>query len=418
MRCLKSLSAITALITGSLIYACSTSGNNNLAAEGSGGDASDTSPSAFGSTPNDSSPTSSSTGSSTARGTGKGLGSSINIDDAKDPDADVCAAADQPAELTPVYMVFIYDTSGSMGDDPKTELMNASSRWEPMKLGMIDFFKNSGTIGIKASLEYFPAPGDKTQTCHHDYKSPVVPMTSLETPQALISSLEQRATKGGTPTLPAVMGGIGYARDLMAKNEGSRAVVVLVTDGVPAIYNSATGETETDCVPVGYEDKLMSDGLPLANTINHIAEVVGEAYAEDPPIQTYVIGIGEATADMATIAAKGGTEFILLNASEDPEVTRNKLTTSLQSIRTTQFQCTMPIPKTADYDSSLVNVKFKHSDGKVETFRKSVGCPTKMGWDFAEDGNHIKLCEDTCSAIQQDPDGSMQIQLGCKTLIL
>lgn len=417
MRCLKSLSAITALVTGFLVYACSTSGNNNLAEEGAGGSASDTSASAFGSTPNGSSQ-SSSTGSSTSKGTGNGLGSSIDIDQAKDPDADVCAAADQPAELTPVYMVFIYDTSGSMGDDPKTERMNASSRWEPMKLGMIDFFKNSGTIGIKASLEYFPAPGDKAQTCRHDYRSPAVPMTSLETPEALISSLNNRETKGGTPTLPAVMGGIGYARELMAKNEGSRAVVVLVTDGEPAIYNSATGETETDCVPIGFEDKVMSDGQPLANTIGHIAEVVGEAYAEDPPIQTYVIGIGEVKEDMAAIAAKGGTEFIKLNAGDDAEVTRNKLTTALQSIRTTQFQCTMPIPKTADYDSSLVNVKFKHSDGKVVTFGKSVGCAKKMGWDFADDGNHIELCEDTCSAIQQDTAGSMQIQLGCKTLIL
>lgn len=418
MKSLKLLSSVTALLTASVVYACSTSDGGGFSTpEGSGGTNSTNSTEAFGSTPN----TGSSTSSGSSKGTGtssKGLGSSINIDKAKDPDADVCAAADQPAELTPVYMVFIYDTSGSMGDDPKTGLMNKASRWDPMKNGMIDFFTNSGTIGIKASLEYFPAPGDKTQTCHHDYKSPVVPMTSLEKPDALISSLENRETKGGTPTLPAVMGGIAYARELMAKDVGSRAVVVLVTDGEPAIYNSTTGQTETDCVPAGSEGTIMSDGQPLSNTISHIAEVVGNAYAEDPPIQTYVIGIGEAQADMAAIAAKGGTEFIQLNASEDPEVTRNKLTTSLQSIRTTQFQCTMPIPKTPDYDSSLVNVKFKHSSGDVETFRKSAGCPTKAGWDFAKDGDHITLCEDTCAAIQADPDGKMQIQLGCKTLIL
>ena len=148
--------------------------------------------------------------------------------------------------------------------------------------------------------------------------------------------------------------------------------------------------------------------------------MVNAAYRGTPSVQTYVIGIGEAQGDMSAIASSGGTEFIQLDATEPPETTREKLKTKLQEIRTTQFECSMPIPKAVDFDQTKVNVEFKHTSGSVEMFRKSPGCPTKIGWEFDDENSPRKifLCAETCSSIQQDLTGKISVRLGCKSLML
>jgi hypothetical protein len=410
MRSIAYLSALTALGASLAVYACATTDSfNPNATDGSLGGYPTTTTTSTTSTSSDGSG-----GITSTTPTNKGGSNStvINTSGSVNPDAS-CGSGDQPAQITPVYIVFLYDKSGSMGDDPNGQWQNLATRWEPMKLGMEDFFQNAGTIGIQASLEYFPAPGDKATTCHADYKTPAVPMTSLETPKPLIDSLDRQTPGGGTPTLPAVIGGINYAKQLMTTNEGAKAVVVLVTDGEPAIYNATTGEIETDCAPVG---------STLTNTIPDIMNVVSAAYRGTPSIPTYVIGVGtpEAMDSMASIATSGGTDFILLDPTKPPEETRATLTKELQSIRSTYFQCSMPIPKSAEFDKNFVNVSFKHTDGTVQQLGLSAACTAPMGWYFDNPTTPTKimLCDDTCKAIQKDLTGKLQILLGCKTIIL
>jgi hypothetical protein len=319
----------------------------------------------------------------------------------------VCGTGYQIAQLNPVYMVFMYDKSGSMGDDPNGLWQNQSTRWAPMKLGMIDFFTNSGTMGIAASLRFFPAPGDKTTTCHADYATPHAAMTSLQTPAPLIDALNATVPGGGTPTLPAVMGGIAYAKQLMLDHPGSKAVVVLVTDGEPAIYNPTTTSIEIDCAPVG---------STLTNTIADIVSVTDAAYRGTLSVPTYVIGIGEAQSEMSAIATAGGTEFIQLDATQPPEQTRTKLTTALQSIRTMQFQCGMPIPFGAGFRKELLSVSFKHSNGSIEGLSKSATC-SNAGFYFDNEAapSQIILCPSTCAAIQNDLAGTLQLKLACES---
>jgi hypothetical protein len=338
-------------------------------------------------------------------------GGTVGVDmDGGANDADsACGSGDQPAQMTPVYMVFLYDKSGSMGDDPNGQWQNQATRWDPMKLGMIDFFSHSGSIGIAASLKFFPAPGDKATTCHADYKTAT--LVPLEAPQPLIDALQSTTPGGGTPTLPAVIGGIGRAKQLMTDNPGSKAVVVLVTDGEPAIYNAQTSQIEVDCAPLDSS---------LTNTIADIVTVVNAAKRGTPSIPTYVIGIGEAQDSMNAIATAGGTgKMIQLDASKPPEQTRAMLTESLRQIRTTQFECSMALPTSADYDRDHVNVRFQHSDGSVEELGKSVGCAAP-GWYFDNDGSPTKilLCPATCSSIQSDLNGKLLFTLGCPTKIV
>jgi hypothetical protein len=417
MKSLVSLSAVTALGVSLGVYACSANDSPDLSFGNVGGSGS-------GSTTSSSSTGSTNTGSTTSTGSATSTGQGgMMVNTSKpltDPDAS-CGADTQPAVLTPVYMVFIYDRSGSMGDDPNGTWANMASRWTPMKQGMIDFFQNSGTIGIKAQLKFFPANGDKTQTCHADYKTGA--MVSLEAPQTLISLLDSTTPSGGTPTLPAVLGGIARAKQLMIDDPGSKAVVVLVTDGEPGIYNATLAAFEHDCAPTGF---VPSTGIDPAdvNNIPQIEIVLNAARNGTPAVTTYVVGIGEASLDSLTTLAAAGSKSeippIILDATASPEVTRAKLTSELKKIRTNQFVCEMPIPDTAKFDKTLVNVNFKHTDGTIQEFGRSDACAAANGWHFNNDTTPTKivLCPDTCTSIQKDLTGQLQILLDCPTTIL
>jgi hypothetical protein len=240
------------------------------------------------------------------------------------------------SSIGPLKVVFVYDSSSSMGDDPADppQWHNLASRWEPMKLGMLAWFNSNPSADISASITFFPASASpipspyvdgKDLACHWPYENPDVEITPLSSPQSLISAVNGRRIAGGTPTLPALVGGISYAKKLMTDDPGSKAVVVLVTDGEPAIYNATLGQIETDCAPLG---------STLTNTIPDIANVVNAAFRGTPSIPTYVIGVGspESMDKMAAIATSGGTDFILLDPSKPPSDTSNRFTEALQSI--------------------------------------------------------------------------------------
>lgn len=323
-----------------------------------------------------------------------------------------CAEATQEAELTPIYLAFVYDKSGSMGDDPNGLWKNLNLRWNPMKQGMGDFFTNARVTGVQASLVFFPAAGDKAGTCGANYAAPMVPMTPLIQPAALVAALEATSPSGGTPTLPAVMGGLSYLSGIVARNPSAKASLVLVTDGEPAIYNSDTGQIETDCAPTG---------SALTNTIADISTVVAAAHAATPPVSTYVIGVGtgNSLASLASIAAAGGTELILIDPV-DAAQTRARITAELEAIRVRQFSCEMPVPnppagRTLSYGH--VNVEFSHSSGNTTQFVRSDQCQT-AGWHYdATPPTRIVLCPEACELVQADTTGQIQVVLGCATVV-
>jgi hypothetical protein len=325
--------------------------------------------------------------------------------------SEACPGA-QPAEPMPLYVVFVYDSSNSMGDDSgnSPQWRNKASRWDPLLAAMTDFFQNSGGRGVQASLTFFPAvPGDQATICQHDYSSPNVAMTSLEAPdnQALIDALKKRVPQGGTPTLPAVTGGIKYALSLTAENPGSKAVVVLVTDGepYPSAYTDSNGAT-VGCAPSGTTG--------LSNTIADVVSVVTAAYQGTPSVPTYVVGIGDANqANMARIAGAGGTDLVFLDTTREPAQTSAALAQALKSIRTGQLSCSMLVPET-NFDPNLFNVMFKRSDGTLQGIPRSQDC-SKAGWFFEPAVNPTKftLCPSVCADVEKDAAGTLEYVQGC-----
>lgn len=204
----------------------------------------------------------------------------------------------------PLRMVFVYDRSGSMGDDQNNSppgWQNSTTRWIPMEQGMVDFLKSAPPT-LETSITFFPAigAGTKLQVCQGNYTDPLVPLT-IDT-QRIIDAITKAQPGGATPTLSALSGAVGYAQRVREDDPSIPIMIVLVTDGEPGFYNSATGQTETDCAPLG---------SPYTNTIGDIESFLRSR--PDTSIPVHVLGIGEAQWEMTTIATAGGGKFVYLN---------------------------------------------------------------------------------------------------------
>jgi hypothetical protein len=430
---MKSLLALSALGVSSISILCSLGSLSGCSSGGSdlGGSGSTPQSGGSGSTAGIPANAGEGTGSTGSGGTGIGIslvGGSTGVIEA---DA-ACAATEQEAKLTPVNIVIMMDKSGSMGNgSSSTAPQNYDARWAPVKAGMIAFFEGANTVGISASLSYFPANGDMATTCGNNYTTPNVKLTALEDPTNLVASLNGTEPSGGTPTLSAIYGATTYAKKLMNDTPGSKSVVLLVTDGQPAIYvteNDTTGDLNGDgqilsyidpnCVPAALKSTTMQ------NTVEDIAQVVSAAATNEPLVPTYVVGIGPSMDSLREIATAGGTTMIEIDTS-DPTLTTAAIVGVLEAIRVKMFQCVMDIPEATekgDVDFGMVNVNFVHSDTKVEQLIRSDTC-ANPGWHYdvapgpGVTPTQIELCPQTCTAVQADPDGELKLILGCATII-
>ena len=253
-------------------------------------------------------------------------------------------------------------------------------------------------------------------TCQHtvrcdaaSYAAPARVIAPVATAGAgLLASIEAQiiVPEAPTPTGPALSGAIAQARTWAEQHPNHRVVAVLATDGVP-----------TECSPLDAPDlgRLAAAGL-----------------AGKPSISTFTIGVfsGDAFAKgqyvLNTIAEGGGTErAFVINTSHD---VANEFRAALDSIRSTQLACEFTIPEPdaderADY--SLVNVNFKN--GKKTSTLLYVGDPAECdpltgGWYYdrdpeIEDPTRIVVCPTTCATFESASSASVEIAVGCKTIV-
>ena len=398
-------SPMLACALGAIALACSADRGSpsNANPDGSGG--SGGTPSGTGATGNN---------SSTLRDSGAG-----DADDLSDGEA--CVDKAVGAHTTQVNLVFVYDKSASMGDDTKTEdpdyprWENMELRWNPAKEALIAFFENPGAPELYASIKFFPAGGGYDTTCSLDsYQGKHeadVPLTPLSNPQPLIDALNKTTPGGGTPTLPALMGAVDYARKLMSETyPESKSIIILVTDGEPVVVDE-TGAVRQDHCPGN-----------STNDIDSIAAVAANAYnqPEDLRIPTYVIGMGEAPEEARRIAEAGGTELIFIEGDNGDD-TRIRLLEALKGIQQQYISCEVPIPEpelgeTIDFDK--VNVDFVDSNGQKDRIAQDTAC-NDTGWhyDNPDDPSKIILCDASCAAVQEDLGGSLKVAFGCDTIV-
>jgi hypothetical protein len=253
-----------------------------------------------------------------------------------------------------------------------------------------------------------PIPGycDKRDSCDANaYAAPAVDIAVLPgAAQGIIGSLTAKMPDGLTPTSAALGGALSRAKAYATANPDHRVVVLLATDGLP-----------TECAPTD---------------VPGIAALASSAAAAMPAISTFVIGVfgpmeaAVAQQNLDALAAAGGTgKAFIVNTGQD--VTAGFLA-ALDAIRTNALPCaySIPQPSSGKLDYGLVNVQFSSGAGQTSTIGYAGGaCTGRGGWTYDVDPRtatptKIVICDSTCNGFKADPQGSVSIQLGCKTIVI
>jgi von Willebrand factor type A domain len=323
----------------------------------------------------------------------------VDGDDAGGP---ACARQSAKAELQPVYLVFAFDVSGSMGKGDKP-WHDRSLKWDPVVAATKAFLEDPSSHGLSASMTFFPADGGEDARCEvASYQEPSVAMRELPSDEfgRALDVIGMGEWRGGTPTLYVLQGVL----DQIARAEQGkpgRYAIVLVTDGYPQ-----------DCD----ED-----------SIEAVAEL---ARSHAAMIPTYVIGVSnppiddapDVTTNLADIASAGGTDKAYLIDTGDPAQTSADFTATIESIRGASVSCNLAIPPPPageTFDKTKVSVTYQ-SAGQSRALPYDAACGGGSQWhyDDPDQPQQIVLCPDACRALQADPTTELNVAFECERVIL
>jgi hypothetical protein len=297
-----------------------------------------------------------------------------------------CASSGAQAKLIPVNLVVLLDRSGSLGDGINGD---PTLKWNPITQAMEAFFADPKSLGMSASLAFFPSANDE---CNPSvYYTPAVPMRPLPEQSAFTAAINAVKPMGDTPTLPAIQGAIDYAKDTAAATPGSHTAIVLVTDGDPSACNSSVQN-------VSQQAGLIASSIP-----------------------TYVIGIGASLSSLNMIAQSGGTTMATLVSVGNAAQTSADFQAALEAIRGLQLSCDFPLPQPPAgmvLDFHAVNVVFTPSTGAKEELLYSNDCSkTGFGWRYDDPKNptKVELCPASCDQVKMDSGGRIDVVFGCAT---
>jgi hypothetical protein len=299
-----------------------------------------------------------------------------------------CGSATSRAELVPVSLVVLLDRSGSMGDGVNGD---RTLKWDPVTQALAAFFGDAASSAVSASLVFFPYADNPAEQCNQSaYYFPKVPLRPLPDAPAFTAAMNATSPGGNTPTRPAILGVIDYAKDEAAKKPGARFAIVLVTDGEPD-----------------------SCGSSVTNVSLEVAKVAAT-------IPTYVIGVGSALGALDMIAQSGGTlKATHLNVG-DPVATKAQFLSALDGIRGLVVSCTLPVPQPPagkTFVFNQANVLFTPGSGSPSLLLYDRDCSSGVGWRYDDEANPktIELCAQTCATAQADRMARVEVVFGCAT---
>lgn len=313
---------------------------------------------------------------------------------------ETCATETLGADVGPVNMFVMFDSSGSMNEDDK---------WPSATTAFTSFFQDPETAGLRVAFRFFgsnqPTFGCNNDECSIDAcADPLIDIATLtgesapaDAHEAALVTLMQtsRAVGGfGTPIFPALGGAVKWASDYAAANPNENAVVLFVTDGEPNGCNQDIGDIAA----------LAADGWDQSN------------------VRTYAIGLqGSNESQLDQIATAGNTEhgyFIGAGASAGQD-----LLNALNEIRASEIRCDVAIPASTTgerIDFNRVNVNYTPSAGEVVPFGKvpsATDCANLEGWYYDDPSapTRIVLCESACQRVNTDSGAELSIVLGCQS---
>jgi hypothetical protein len=286
-----------------------------------------------------------------------------------------CGGDKYHAEQRPLDIYVMFDDSGSM-----------IPWWASVTQAFTQFLNAPESAGIGVGLQFFGLSCDVAT-----YAAPKVAIAPLPGNAQAIQAAFPILPFESTPTDPALRGAINHARTWQASHADHKVVVLLVTDGEPTECNS---------------------------TIPSVTQVAAEGFGGSPSIPTYVLGLGLSLGNLQSIAMAGGTNqaFIV-----DPN-SGAALTAAMNQIRGSALPCDYALPKNTT-DPKKVNVDFTPANGtttRLVYVSDAAGCdPVKGGWyyDNPQTPTRIIVCSQTCDTFKKDPNGRVDVVLGCGTVI-
>lgn len=293
-----------------------------------------------------------------------------------------CATATSAAVQKPLFLVVVYDQSGSMKSDNK---------WTNAKAAMKSFFNGNDAKGMNASMTLFPATKNACQVTQ--YSAPQVAITALPSTAfgAALDATKPDENDLGTPTLQALTGGFNYAKSIATTSakDGTLALV-LVTDGEP---NKCDG--------------------------NSVDANVNLAKLNASTIPTYVVGVGKSVGNLDKIAVGGGTKAAII-AGADPAKATQDLVNAFNQIRVSALSCDYAIPAAPagqTFDRDKVNVQFTKGNDPATAIGYSQECKNGSGWKYDDPQNPTRIlaCDQTCDTIKASA-GKVDIVFGCATM--
>jgi hypothetical protein len=254
-----------------------------------------------------------------------------------------------------------------------------------------------GPCIANACIGFFGGASDSCNAA--DYAMPSVEIAPLPgVASQIVSSMSMHSPTTGTPTSAALQGAVDHAKAWAQSHPGDAVVAVLATDGDP-------GECDTS--------------LPNINAI------AAAALAGTPSIMTFVIGVGPSLSSLNGIAAAGGTtQAFLVDTGGN---VNQQFLDAMNAIRHDALGCQYVIPTPTDGSTpnfDEVNVVYQPMGGNAQTFPNVMdlaSCPMNgNGWYYDDPANptQIILCPASCTLVEGDMTGEVDVTLGCSTVIL
>jgi hypothetical protein len=314
-------------------------------------------------------------------------------------DAPTCATLNVKADKVPLDLYIMLDQSASM-----MLPVSGGNRWSAVTAALDAFVVQPSLSGVSVGLQYFGVPGagggSAVDSCTaSDYATPEVEVAALpDVATTIIASIAGHTPSTATPTSAALQGAVDHAEAWAQAHPGDAVVAVLATDGDPS-------ECDTD--------------------LGHINAIAAQAANGTPKVLTFVIGVGSSLANLNGIAAAGGTQHAFL-VDTGGNVNQQFLD-AMNVIRHAALGCEYAIPTptgggTPDYGT--VNVVYTPSGQSSQTFpyvMSKAQCPANSdGWYYDNPASPTKiiLCDSTCTRLESDSTGEVDITLGCQTVIL
>lgn len=291
------------------------------------------------------------------------------------------------------------DNSGSMATiDPG----QTQTRWEIISSAVPAFASAPENAGLYVGLDFFPeivAPdaalvADCNPTSYEtpDVPIDVVPGANNAQVAALAAAITSRLVSGNTPSTPALQGAIVSAAAWQAGHPEQDTFVVFVTDGQPNGCNC---------------------------TVANAAAIAAAGVAQNPPIRTFVLGVGPQVGNLDAIATGGGTGPTATVITAGGAMA---LTTALDAIRSSAVACDYQLPP--GLDDSLIDLEARMGSQGTPTLLARVSdasaCGSGAGWflrppaEASAAPTGISLCPSSCDALKMTAGSTLQILAGCK----